>query len=114
MKKYIRTKDTIFAVVSENDKVFIVRAKGNPNHLYNKSKINTEILGESDKIEDLCDGFIVDDGKFWALYTNLKIAKLIKGNLYGCIKKEKSTDYVAKYNRETGEFELLWVKLKMH
>ena len=58
---YIRTKDTIFAVVREDAKVLTVRAKNNPNHLYNKSKAQTEIVMQANTIEELCDERVIID-----------------------------------------------------
>lgn len=128
MKYYIRTKETIFEVVDDNAKMLIVRAKGNPNHLYNKSRIQTEILQQANTIEELCDEFVLhyEDTMEanipipWASYERRddnwpkNKEKLIseinnkqrKATVYGAIWTPKGLIYVAKMN-EDGELVLL-------
>ena len=113
--KYIRTKDTVFEVVAEDTKVFTVRAKHNRNHLYNKSKIQTDILKQSDTIEELCDEFCLLGNDGTKLVYNisdwLDLKEKILSNkawieIYGAIWTDKGLIYVAKMN-EKGELELL-------
>ena len=118
--KYIRTKDTIFAVVDENSKVLTVRAKSNPHHLYNKSKMQTEIVAQADTIEELCDVFVfhtldgyeqhfLSQGHLEDVLSNKNIDLqdyLSCREIYGAIWTDKGLIYVAKMN-EKGELELL-------
>ena len=105
--KYIRTKDTIFEVVGENEKVLTVKAKGNPQNTYSKSKCQTEVIKQDDTIEELCDEFI-------GIYKGRHIKSLSKDLwilkdcevIYGAIWTDKGLIYVAKMN-EKGELELL-------
>ena len=57
--KFIRTKTNIFEVVDENDLVYRVKAKGNPNNIYSKSKCQTSVIKQGFTVEELCDKFIV-------------------------------------------------------
>ena len=59
MSYYIRTKSSIFEVVDENNLVYRVKAKGNPNNIYSKSKCQTNVIKQGFTIEELCDKFIV-------------------------------------------------------
>ena len=106
--KYIRTKDTLFAVVGENEKVLVVRAKGNPYHFYNKSKRNTEIVAQADTIEELCDEFVIV-GTNWQQIIDLESARYNPKRtmkVYGAIWTDKGLIYVAKMN-DKGELKLL-------
>lgn len=58
MSKYIKTRDNIFEVVTERELVYIVKSRKNPETLYTKSKCQTEVLLEGDKVRQLCDEFI--------------------------------------------------------
>ena len=58
MEKYIRTDSSIFEVVDENELVFRVKAKGNPNNIYSKSKSQTPVYKCSDKLENLINRYI--------------------------------------------------------
>lgn len=115
MKYYIRVKETIFEVVGENTKTLIVRAKGNPNHLYNKSRIQTEILQQADTIEELCDEYCLKGSDGTRLVYNRSDFADLKKNIlsnngwteiYGAIWTPKGLIYVAKMN-EDGELVLL-------
>ena len=65
--KYIRTKDTIYQVVDENNLVYRVKGKRDPATTYSKSKKNTEIISGGDTIEELCDEFIFEEtNEIWA------------------------------------------------
>ena len=112
---FIKTKDTIYEVVSDNEKVYHVKAKGNPNNIYSKSKCQVDAK-EGKTIEELCDEFVVayEDGAR-IVYGDLEWAKtkakasLELGNksiIYGAIWTDKGLTYVAKMNEE-GELELL-------
>lgn len=63
MSYYIRTKSSIFEVVDENDLVFHVKAKGNPNNIYSKSKCQTQVIGRSDCISKLLNRYIITKNK---------------------------------------------------
>ena len=112
--KYIRTKDTIFAVVKELEKVYFVRAKGNNNNIYSKSKCQTNVVSQANTIEDLCDQFVLlDHNKVFLLANNnFSVIKDIWNRrdmeiyIYGAIWTNKGLIYVAKIN-EKGELELL-------
>ena len=80
--KYIRTADTIFEIVEETDVVYKVKAKGNPYHTYSKSKMQTEIVAESEKMEELFNECIV----YWKEFRNheiISLEKLFNGTEYG-------------------------------
>lgn len=55
---YIKTKDNIFEVVDETELVYIVRAKGNPNNTYSKSKRATDVIKRGNTVRELCDEFV--------------------------------------------------------
>lgn len=117
--KYIRTKDTIFEVVAEDTKVFTVRAKHNRNHLYNKSKIQTDILKQADTIEEVCDVFVKRSNEPGNPFFDIGYSTIVLDlkfeeykslfdhyNYYGAIWTDKGLIYVAKMN-DKGELELL-------
>ena len=60
--KYIRTEETIFEVVDENDLIYKVVAK-NKKNTYSKSKCQTNVVSQAETIEELFDEFIVNDSK---------------------------------------------------
>lgn len=114
--KYIRTKDTIFEVVKDQEKVYIVKAKNNPANYYSKSKCQTDVINQADTIEKLCDQFVfVDDfylheHRVCHSFENA-IALSKKHNVdiktfRGAIWTNKGLIYVAKIN-DKGEMELL-------
>ena len=116
---YIRTKDTIFAVVEETDLVYRVKAKGNPNNIYSKSKCATDVIKKGNEIKDVIDDYIivVNGNEIGCLLLNelgnydkvLSINKEVRENdaiIYGAIWTSKGLIYVAKMN-EKGELELL-------
>lgn len=111
---FIKTKDTIYEVVSENDKVYHVKAKGNPNNIYSKSKCQVDAK-KGKTIEELCDQFVLLDHNkdFLLANNNFSTIKDIWENnrdmeiyIYGAIWTYKGLTYVAKMN-EKGELELL-------
>ena len=110
--KYIRTKHTIFEVVDENEKVYLVCAKSDPTSIYSKSKCQTDIIKEGETIEELCDLFVVyEDLHRWEI--KVSFAQMKKEypydehyNMFGAIWTDKGLIYVAKMN-EKGELELI-------
>lgn len=113
--KYIRTKDWdgIWEVVEETDLVYRVKARGEPHHVYSKSKCQTQVIAQSDTIEELCDEFVfIDIGVFRTnryIYKSLREAEskdFLYDKCYGAIWTEKGLIYVAKMN-DKGEMELL-------
>ena len=126
--KYIRTRENIFEVIEETDLVYRVKAKGNPNNIYSKSKCQTDVVKSGNTIEELCDEFVAllfDDETLYecslGYYTEIFKARthciqsLIKNydinmisvrDVYGAIWTDKGLIYVAKMN-EKGELELL-------
>ena len=114
--KYIRTKDTIFKVVDETDLVYRVKAKGNPHHIYSKSKISIYNVVEGNTIEELCDEFVFLSEKNTYIDMTHRFCDIpfmirdyddIKNpNIYGAIWTDTGLKYVAKMN-EKGELELL-------
>ena len=119
MSYFIKTPHTIFEVVGENDRVYFVKAKGNPNDTYSKSKCQTQVLAAANTIEELCDRFVIEykqHNEQRILKTFIKAERnFLKDkmhqlnhikNLYGAIWTDKGLIYVAKMN-EKGELELL-------
>ena len=107
---YIRTKDTIYKVVEENDLVYRVIAKKDKSKVYSKSKITTDIIGKSDTLEELCDEFvdIYNYGKpSISLLNDVYAFESYKArDVYGAIWTDKGLIYVAKFNNK-GVLELL-------
>lgn len=116
MSKFIRTKDTIFEVVEETDIVYRVKAKRNPNNIYAKSKCQTIVLKEANKLKDLCDTFVFYfKSNSCLLVDNYERAlEILKANyedkgdfvFRGAIWTSKGLIYVAKMN-DKGKLELL-------
>ena len=111
----------------ETEIIYRVKAKGNPHNIYSKSKCQTDVIKESDTIEELCDEFVLyymdlneqSDkdtfypyaqyercGNVWQKDKKNIIEKTIKGHhtLYGAIWTDKGLIYVAKMN-DKGELE---------
>lgn len=107
---YLRTKDTIYEIVEETNLVYRVKAKGNPNNVYSKSKCQTQgIVGET--IEELCDQFVCWTYGKVSVLMDLLQAKLNTKyfdyeTVYGAIWTSKGLIYVAKLN-DKGELKLL-------
>ena len=100
--KYIRTKDTIFEVVEETDLVYRVKAKGNPNNIYSKSKINTMVVASDDHLYNLCDRFVIasHNSTYYEITDDLEYAEYFvdceyETKIYGAIFTNKGLIYVA-------------------
>ena len=120
MSYFIKTPHTIFEVVGENDRVYFVKAKGNPNNTYSKSKCQTVVFQKANTIEELCDDFylVVYDAlankKVRISFENFNSAKThcdryfknYDWSIYGAIWTDKGLIYVAKMN-DKGIIELL-------
>ena len=116
MSYFIRTPHTIFEVVSENDRVYFVKAK-NKKNVYSKSKCQTQVLAQADTIEELCDYWDYYDclhkeytiKPIYVYRTQGMILDLKRGYIKDvklCIRTDKGLIYAAKMNDE-GELELL-------
>ena len=103
--KYIKTDTNIFELVEETEMVYIVKAK-KLKTTYSKSKIQTNVLGTSDSLEDLCDVFVVEKPHEWSAFRKYAAAKKENGTCYGAIRTDKGFIYVAKTN-DKGELYLL-------
>lgn len=111
--KYIKTKDGIYEVDFVDISIYYHTTKWN---IVEKD----EILAQSDKIEELCDGFYLDLGEeFDDTYLRRKdrfeflkelaleyMRRGMQVTLYGLIKTSKGLIYVAKLN-ENGELVLI-------
>jgi len=113
MSYFIRTPHTIFEVVGENDRVYFVKAKGNPNNTYSKSKCQAQVLAAADTIEELCDGYIIEHpiNAFKFFYDKEEMLKCLFNTcfhlfdiyelkVYAVIKTDKGLIYVAKMNED--------------
>ena len=117
MSKFIRTKDGIIYVGD-----LVKDEQGNycdPKD-YDTIEVSAEyIIKEADTIDELCDGFYIDDGQEFCpedTFTNFDKFKdsyeyynkycVGKYDGYGFIKTPKGLIYVAKMN-ENGELELI-------
>lgn len=98
--KYLKTKDTIFEVLEETDIIYKVRAKGNPDHSYSKSKSQTNVIALGETIEELCDKFIFvapDGYKGFAYPSRLHTKGFYEDcTIYGAIWTKSGLTYVAK------------------
>ena len=110
--KYIRTEHNIFEVINETDIVYrVIGASREKNNVYSKSKCNTNVIKSSDHIEDLLDGFVVEntnDGNWFFMdVSEFKNEKeyFVNYSYTGFIKTNKGFIYVAKVN-EQGKLEL--------
>ena len=128
---FIRIKgkdsDSVFEVVEEDNTTYRVKARGNPHHIYGKSKSWTEVVAKADTIDKLCDEFVFEDSdghylcdfceqtdidvgskfgelKYW--FNHSKEQQYKTRNCYGAIWTDKGLIYVAKMN-EKGELELI-------
>ena len=117
--KYIRTKDGIIDTsIWEydkynkcwfNDRYKIVGGE------YHRLIYKEDIITQADTIEELCDTFVVWEGKkliTFITYTNVQMPRFKEMSkkhiftIYGAIWTDKGLVYVAKMN-EKGELELL-------
>lgn len=109
--KYIRTKTGIYL---KPDEKFIkgnqvLHFKFNPTHndFLADFAVYEDIMKESDSIEELCDEFVVFNGKSFVCLLSKKPSEKYKGHeIYAAIWTDKGLIYVAKMN-EKGELELL-------
>lgn len=118
--KYIRTEEGIFTI-EENiyNQVFAVNSK---REWIEFEYIENKIIAKADTIEELCDGFYIDDkllNRFnkYAMFEKDQYEKFkditityTKGKIplvaYGFVKTDKGLIYVAKLN-DKGELELI-------
>lgn len=100
MKRYVRTKYAIFEIsYEENGYLYTIDGEIGCEP--------SEIVDQADNIEELLDLYVVVDGNQVATYTNLELAKSIKGVLYGNILVDGVSNSVAKWNETTNRFELI-------
>jgi len=108
---YIRTKNGIYEVVEDNNKEWgkqiVVKFPKNLN--MKLADVKDQILKQSDNIEELCDEFVVVNGK---IHQTTKALNKIKeyfnpyDTFYGAVWCEWGLKYVAKLD-DKGEFQLL-------
>ena len=105
--KYIRTKGSIYEGKKINDNTFLIN--GRNGHKY-KMRINhINFVNEADTIEELCDEFVITNGK---IHQTTKAFDKIKEYFnpydifYGAIWTDKGLKYIAKMNKE-GDLELI-------
>lgn len=110
--KYIRTEHNIFEVINETELVYrVIGASREKNNIYSKSKCSTNVIKSSDTIEDLLDGFIIEnkDCHNWFFMDVSEFKErhetLINWTYTGFIKTPNGFTYVAKLNKN-GELEL--------
>lgn len=114
MKKYIRTEKGVYEVSEK-------ATYCGKNFYYTTAEVTLEdidIVKEADTIEELCDGFYIDEGNEFSFYKeqcyeDFEESKKIffedfdqTSTLYGFIKTSKGLIYVAKMN-ENGVLELI-------
>lgn len=109
--KYIRTKNGIYEVVEDNNKEWgkqiVVKFPKNLN--MKLADVKDQILKQSDNIEELCDEFVIVNGK---IHQTTKALNKIKeyfnpyDTFYGAVWCEWGLKYVAKLD-DKGEFQLL-------
>ena len=120
--KYIRTKNGIYELVEDNNKEWgkqiVVKFPKNLN--MKVADVKDQILKQADTIEELCDYFLIDKNDIehyepttlliFDDYDDFKYSmfgyEFASG--YGCIKTDKGLIYVAKFNWEDEELELIW------
>lgn len=115
--KYVRTKDGIYEIAEEivneyTNKFIYKTAKG---YFYNEDKIK-----KAETIEELIDKYVLD--KIDIIFINKEHTKYrfegsdewfditdteLRKGIYGAIWTEWGLKYVAKYNNNDGEWELL-------
>ena len=108
--RYIKTDTNIWEVVGEKEKVYIVKSI-DKKKIYSKSKSQINLLGESDRLEELCDEFVLFiDGKPYAIVPNkeynAELAHDVWKDYRGAIWTEWGLQFVARMNKE-GVLELL-------
>lgn len=110
--KYIKTAHNIFEVIDETELVYkVIGASRERNNVYSKSKCSINVIKSSDSIEDLLDGFIVEnenDGNwFFMNVSEFKSEKThsVYHSYTGVIMTPTGLTRVAKLN-ENGKLEL--------
>lgn len=116
---YIRTKDGVYEVSHLNAYATHKRKGETLLEGYKTAYIKNEnIVAQSENLEELCDGFYIDEGNEFSFYKenayeDFEEAKEVfkkefddTSTLYGFIKTRKGLIYVAKMN-DKGELELL-------
>ena len=105
--KYIKTEQNIFEVIDETELVYkVIGASRDIHNIYSKSKCSTNVIQSSDFIEDLLDGFVVENIKdktwFFMDISEFKNQKtyLVDYIYTGFIKTNNGFKYVAKLNEE--------------
>jgi hypothetical protein len=126
MSKFIRTKNGIYEL-KENMTIekgiysFFGKIYNTPEkHLFRNDKDLGEFVSQADTIDELCDGFYIDDGQEFCLedvFTNFDKFKssykyynrycVGKYEGYGFIKTSQGLVYAAKINKEKGDLELI-------
>ena len=114
MKKYIRTKDTIFEIMSKAGNTYSVTKAYGEFTIVN-GKI---VVKEADTIEELCDGYVVESDDGWYTFQIINFAiqdyhireRYQEQNiiLYGFIKTNKGLIYVAKMKGVLPNGEIDW------
>lgn len=112
MNKYIRTKDgKIYQVY---DKVFDYKGDKRYQLINSRFEISlSDVVKEADTIEELCDGYVVEDKYNPAVWFIMEAQEFINEKEHlknwsykAFIKTDKGLIYVAKMNEE-GKLELL-------
>ena len=116
---YIRTKDGVYKVSHYNDWATHKRKGATLIDGDKTSYIKNEnIINQSENLEELCDGFYIDEGNEFSfyeenIYEDFEEAKEVfkkefddTSNFYGFIKTQRGLIYVAKMN-DKGELELI-------
>ena len=113
--KFIRTENNIFEVVGENELVYRVRAKNNPENIYSKSKCRTDVVKQADTIEELCDLFVIKGRTFHVVLEKTALGTLLKNYetepdiiILGAIWASKGLIYVAKMKGISHNGEIDW------
>ena len=109
---YIRTKDGVYELVD----TYYMCVDGVETYMYDNNGRGVEIrssqiLKQSENLEELCDEFVgvdktCENGHQLLRAIPYKCANFWNGGVYGCIWTDKGLIYVAKMN-EKGELELI-------
>ena len=116
---YIRTKDGIYEVLSEYEPSEYTTLISNPVKAFdvkvttrtsNGSSIKivygSEVISQSESIEELCDEFVFEETYPSGLKRHIITEDVAVGTQFGAIWTDKGLIYVAKMN-DNGELELL-------
>ena len=110
---YIRTKDSVYRLVD----TYYMCVDGVETYMYDNNGRGVEIMGsqilkQSENLDDLCDGFYIDEGNEFSFYKenayeDFEEAKEVfkkefddTSTLYGFIKTRKGLIYVAKMDSD--------------